>query len=131
MVRLQSLAWLSYDRMFREHVEKEPSSNWSLLYSIFYSLSFLSQRVEASTCPKCMGSNHTKHECALTALEPQQSLRAVDPWRIHDSQVLPGSVFVVIPLLSLELKILPLQRPSVMRGNVSDTQSLATGNTSS
>ena len=63
--------WLSYDRMFREHV-KEPSSNWSLLHSMFYLLSFLSQRVEASTCPKCMGSDHSKSECALSALEPQQ-----------------------------------------------------------
>ena len=56
--------WLSYHRMFREHVEKEPSSNsnWSLLHSMFYSLSFLSQRMEASTCPKCMGSDHSKSE---------------------------------------------------------------------
>ena len=60
--------------MFREHVEKEPSSEWSLLHSIFYSLSFLSQHVEASTCPKCTGSDHSKSECALTALEPQQEL---------------------------------------------------------
>ena len=58
------------NRMFREHVEKEPSFNWSLLHFMFYSLSFLSQRVEASTCPKYMGSDHTKSECALTALEP-------------------------------------------------------------
>ena len=63
---------MSYDRMFREHVEKEPSSNWLLLHSMFYSLSFLSQRVEATTCPKCMGSDHSKAECALSALEPQQ-----------------------------------------------------------
>ena len=60
------------------NVEKEPSSNWSLLHSMFYSLSFLSQRVEASTCPKCMGSDHTKAEYALSALEPQQ-----EPMRSH------------------------------------------------
>ena len=53
--------------MTEEHVE-EPSSNWSLLHSMFYSLSFLSQHVEASSCPKCMGSDHDKLECAL---EPQ------------------------------------------------------------
>ena len=77
-LRFGCKGWLSYDRMFREHVEKEPSSNWSLLHSMFYSLSFLSQRVEASTCPKCMGSDHSKSECALTALEPQQ-----EPLRSH------------------------------------------------
>ena len=71
-LRFGCKGWLSYDRMFRERVEKEPSSNWSLLHSMFYSLSFLSQRVEASTCPKCMGSDHSKSECALSALEPQQ-----------------------------------------------------------
>ena len=71
-LRFGCKGWMSYDRMFREHVEKEPSSNWSLLHSMFYSLSFLSQRVEASTCPKCMGSDHSKFECALSALDPQQ-----------------------------------------------------------
>ena len=71
-LRFGCKGWMSYDRIFREHVEKKPSSNWSLLHSTFYSLSFLSQRVEASTCPKCMGSDHTKAECALSALEPQQ-----------------------------------------------------------
>jgi hypothetical protein len=71
-LRFGCKGWQSYDRMFREHVEKEPSSNWWLLHSMFYSLSFLSQRVEASTCPKCMGSDHTKSECALSAPEPQR-----------------------------------------------------------
>ena len=71
-LRFGCKGWMSYDRMFREHVEKEPSSNWSLLHFMFYSLSFLSQRVEASTCPKCMGSDHSKTERALSALEPQQ-----------------------------------------------------------
>ena len=70
-LRFGCKGWLSYDRMFREHVEKEPGSNWSILHSMFYSLSFLSQRVEASSCPKCMGSDHEKSECALMALEPQ------------------------------------------------------------
>ena len=71
-LRFGCKGWMSYDRMFREHVEKEPSSNWSPLHSMFYSLSFLSQHVEASTCPKCMGSDHSKFECTLSALEPQQ-----------------------------------------------------------
>ena len=71
-LRFGCRGWMSYDRMFREHVEKEPGSNWSLLHSMFYSLTFLSQRVEASTCPKCMGSDHSKSECALAALEPQR-----------------------------------------------------------
>ena len=75
--------WMSYDRMFREHVEKEPSSNWSLLHSkvYMYLLSFLSQQVEASTCPKCMGSVHPKAECALSALEPQQ-----EPFRSRQAE---------------------------------------------
>ena len=73
-LRFGCRGWMSYDRMFREHIEKEQGSNWSLLHSMFYSLSFLSQHVEASTCPKCMGSDHSKSECALAALEPQQDL---------------------------------------------------------
>ena len=32
--------WLAHDRMFREHIEKEPSSSWSMLHPMFYSLSF-------------------------------------------------------------------------------------------
>ena len=71
-LRFGCKGWLSYDQMLREHVEKEPSSNRSLLHSMFYSLSFLSQCVEASTCPKCMGSDHTISDCVLTSLEPQQ-----------------------------------------------------------
>ena len=39
---------------------------------VLLSLSFLSQRVEASTSPKCMGSDHSKSECTVTALEPKQ-----------------------------------------------------------
>ena len=71
-LRFGCRGWMSYDQMFREHVEKEPESSWSLLHSMFYSLSFLSQCVEASTGPKCMGSDHSKSKCALTALGPQQ-----------------------------------------------------------
>ena len=41
-------------------------------FHVLLSLSFLSQCVEASTCPKCMGSDHAKFECALASLEPQQ-----------------------------------------------------------
>jgi hypothetical protein len=37
-IRFGCKGWLSYDRMFREHVEKEPSSNWSLLHSVLFSL---------------------------------------------------------------------------------------------
>ena len=80
-LRFGCKGWMSYDRMFRENVEKEPSSNWSLLHSMFYSLSFLSQRVEASTCPKCMGSDHSKAECALAALEPQ-----LEPFRSRPAE---------------------------------------------
>ena len=66
--------WMSYDGMFREHVEKEPSSDWSLLHSMFYSLSFLSPQPTYGgiNLPKCMGSDHSKFECALSTLDPQQ-----------------------------------------------------------
>ena len=64
--------WLSYDKMFKEHIEKEPNSSWSMLHPMFYSLSFLSQRVEALTCPRCMAPDHSKSECALSSLEPTQ-----------------------------------------------------------
>ena len=38
----------------------------------FTGLSFLSQRVEALTCPRCMAPEHSKSECALSTLEPVQ-----------------------------------------------------------
>ena len=36
-LRFGCKGWLSYDRMFREHVE-EPSSNWSLLHYVLLAL---------------------------------------------------------------------------------------------
>ena len=63
--RFRCKGWLSYDKVFREHIEKEPDSNWSMLHPMFYSLSFLSQRVEALTCPRCMAPD-------LSSLEPIQ-----------------------------------------------------------
>ena len=53
-LRFGCKGWLSYDRMFREHVEKEPHSSWAMLHPMFYSLTFLRQRVEALTCSTCM-----------------------------------------------------------------------------
>ena len=41
-----------------------------MLHPMFYSLSFLSQRVEALTCPKCIAPDHSKSKCALSSLEP-------------------------------------------------------------
>ena len=99
-------------------MEKEPGSNWSLLHSIFYSLSFLSQRVEASTSPKCMGSEHTN--VPLQPWSLSRSLYAVDPWRILDSLGQPGSVFVEIP--SREHRLL-LHVSHSMKANVSGTRS--------
>ena len=58
--------------MISKHIEKDPSSSWSMLHPMFYSLTFLSQRVEAMTCPRCMGPDHGKAECALASLESQQ-----------------------------------------------------------
>ena len=78
-LRFGCKGWLAYDRMFREHIEKEPSSSWSMLHPMFYSLSFLSQRVEALTCPKCMAPDHSKSECALSSLEPIQEQSRSQP----------------------------------------------------
>ena len=65
---------MSYDKLFREHVKKELNTSWSMLHPMFYSLSFLSQRVEALVCPRCMVPDHSKAECALSTLEPVQEL---------------------------------------------------------
>ena len=35
--------WLSYDKMFREHIKNEPHSTWVMLHPMFYTLMFLSQ----------------------------------------------------------------------------------------
>ena len=43
-----------------------------MLHPMFYSLSFLSQRVEALTCPRCIAPDHFKSECALSTLESVQ-----------------------------------------------------------
>ena len=40
-LRFGCKGWLSYDKVFREHIEKEPDSNWSMLHPMLYSLSFL------------------------------------------------------------------------------------------
>ena len=80
-LRFGCRGWLSYDKMFREHVEKEPRSNWAMLHPMFYSLTFLSQRVDALTCPRCMGPDHLKTDCALASLEP-----AVEQPRNRDSR---------------------------------------------
>ena len=69
-LRFGCRGWLSYDKMFREHIEKEPQSSWAMLHPIFYSLTFLSQRVEALTCPRCMAPDHLKANCALASIEP-------------------------------------------------------------
>ena len=61
-----------YNKMSREGTDREPSSNWSMLHPMFYSLSFLSQRVQTLTFPKCMAPDHSKFECALSSLEPIQ-----------------------------------------------------------
>ena len=70
--------WLSYDKMFREHVEKQPTTSWSILHP---SLTFLSQRVEATTCPRYMRPDHGKADCALASLEYQRSCCS-DPGRL-------------------------------------------------
>ena len=53
-LRFGCKGWLSCDKMFRENIEKEPHSTWAMLHPMFYSLTFLSQRVDALTCPRCM-----------------------------------------------------------------------------
>lgn len=73
-LRFGCRGWLSYDKMFREHIEKEPHSSWAMLHPMFYSLTFLSQRVEALTCPRCMAPDHLKADCALASLEPAVEL---------------------------------------------------------
>ena len=63
-LRFGCKGWLSYDKMFREHIEKESHSSWAMLHLMFYSLTFLSQRVEALTCPRCMAPDHLKADCS-------------------------------------------------------------------
>ena len=63
---LSCKGWLSYDKMFHQHIEK------AMLYPMFYSLIFLSQCVDATTCPRCMGPDHGKADCALASPESEQ-----------------------------------------------------------
>ena len=38
-LQLGCKGWLSYNKMFREHIEKQPTHNWSMLHTTFYSVS--------------------------------------------------------------------------------------------
>ena len=73
-LRFNGKGWLPYDKMFRENVAKHPDSDWSSINPMFYSLTFLNQKVEARTCTKCMGPDHSLHECALNSLDQPQLL---------------------------------------------------------
>ena len=55
--------------MFCEHIEKEPHSSWAMLHPMFYSLTFLSQRVDALACPRCMAPDHLKSVSLEPAVE--------------------------------------------------------------
>ena len=68
-LRFNGRGWLPYDKMFREHIAKHPDTDWSIINPMFYSLSYLSQKIEARTCTKCMGPDHSQQECALSSLE--------------------------------------------------------------
>ena len=59
-LRFGCKGWLSYDKMIREDIKKDPTANWALVHVMFYSLTFLSQRVEALTCQRCMAPDHSK-----------------------------------------------------------------------
>ena len=73
-LRFGCKGWLSYDKMFRENIEKDPTANWALLHPMFYSLTFLSQRVEAFTCQRCMAPDHSKSDCALSYLDDSKEI---------------------------------------------------------
>ena len=71
-LRFNGRGWLPYDKMFRENVAKHPDTDWSTINPMFYSLTYLNQKVEARTCTKCMGPDHSLHECALNSLDQPQ-----------------------------------------------------------
>ena len=73
-LRFNGRGWLPYDKMFRENVAKHPDTDWSTINPMFYSLTYLNQKVEARTCTKCMGPDHSLHECALNSLDQPQLL---------------------------------------------------------
>ena len=68
-LRFDCKGWIAYDNMFRQQVAKNQETDWSSLVSMFYSLSFLSQRVDSMTCTRCMSPDHVDKDCALNSLE--------------------------------------------------------------
>ena len=54
-LRFNGKGWLPCDKMFRENVAKHPDTDWSSINPMFYSLTYLNQKVEARRCTKCMG----------------------------------------------------------------------------
>ena len=72
--RFNGRGWLPYDKMFRENVAKHPDTDWSSINPMFYSLTYLNQKVDARTCTKCMGPDHSLQECALNSLDQPQLL---------------------------------------------------------
>ena len=73
-LRFGCKGWLSYDKMFCENIEKDPTANWALLHPMFYSLTFISQQVEAFTSQRFMAPDHSKSDCALSYLDDSKEM---------------------------------------------------------
>ena len=66
-LRFNDRGWLPY-KMFRENVAKHPDTDRSTINSMLYSLTHLNQKVEARTCTKFMGRDHSLYEYVLNIL---------------------------------------------------------------
>ena len=71
-----------------------------MLHTMFYSLTFLSQHVDTTTCPRCVGPDHGKGDCALASLESEQEYQKAGSLTMQDSWDQQESVFAGRGLLN-------------------------------
>ena len=67
--------WLTYDRLFREHLAAGSTDKWEELNPSLMAATMLGAgAMESSTstkfCSACMAADHSRQDCALTSLEP-------------------------------------------------------------
>ena len=80
-------------RMQREHIKKECESSWLILHQMFCSLTFFNQKVKASTCKKCMFSDHSKADINGSLFEAvsrlDRSRLSIPAWKRFRTEAMP------------------------------------------
>ena len=70
--RQGGLAWLDYDKAFRQQLAVDPSMQWNTVNTSLLASTMLGHRStgQGVFCSLCRGVDHTRAQCALACLEP-------------------------------------------------------------